>query len=240
MTEECYQNMQTEEGKLRILNPVGKTPIMKVSWTKSFLEEIQNRIALYIEDFLKSEKVKSMFEEIKNGSVTFYKNASKNISTMEAQWSEGNEEKSEASDFDEENDLPLYLEIPLIIVAVVLTVIGAAIALVLSPILVPVLFFFYSAEKKKALKKEFINKAYSTYMMSIRGQIKDHLNKSSGDALKLLSDKMFNHSLPNRIHHLEKLVQNLERSREEILVNMESFMDLAKKVETMKMSALKL
>lgn len=232
--------MQTEEGKLRILNPVGKTPIMKVSWTKSFLEEIQNRIALYIEDFLKSEKVKSMFEEIKNGSVTFYKNASKNISTMEAQWSEGNEEKSEASDFDEENDLPLYLEIPLIIVAVVLTVIGAAIALVLSPILVPVLFFFYSAEKKKTLKKEFINKAYSTYMMSIRGQIKDHLNKSSGDALKLLSDKMFNHSLPNRIHHLEKLVQNLERSREEILVNMESFMDLAKKVETMKMSALKL
>lgn len=77
-------------------------------------------------------------------------------------------------------------------------------------------------------------------MKTIKIQIKDHLNKSSGDALKLLSDKIFNHSLPNRIHHLEELIQNLERSREEILVNMESFRDLAKKVETMKMSALRL
>lgn len=237
VTEKCYQYMQTEEEKIRILNPVGKKPIMEVPWTKSFLEEIQSRIALYIEHFLKSEKVTCIFEDIKNGNVTFYKNASKNISTMAAQWTDGHGERSEANDFDEEDDLAIYLEIPLIIVAVVVTVIAAAIALVLSPILAPVVFIFYSAEKKKALKREFINKAYSTYMLSIRGQIKDHLDKSSGDALKLLSDKMLNHSLPNRINHLEKLIQNLEQSREKILVNTESFRDLAKKVEAMRMSA---
>lgn len=240
MTKECYEKMETNDEKLRILNPVGKIPIMEVPWTKSFLGEIHNRMTLYLENFLKSEEVTRLFEEIKNGNVTFYKNASKDISKMEAQWTSGHRGKSHASDIDEVDDLPLYLEIPLVIVAVVLTVIAAAIALVLSPILVPILYAFYSAEKKKALKENFINKTYSAYMMTIKSQIKDHLNKSSGDALKLLSDKMFNHSLPNRIHHLEELIQNLERSREEILVNMESFRDLAKKVETMKMSALKL
>lgn len=230
--------MQTKEEKQRILNPDDKIPIMEVPWTKSFLNEIQDRMTLYIENFLNSEEVTSLFKEITNGNVTFYKNTSKDISTMEAQWIERRGCKRVASDID--FDLPLYLEIPLIIVGVVLTVVAVAIALVLSPILVPVLYFFYSAEKKMALKEDFINHAYSAYMMTIQIQIKDHLNKSSGDALKQLSVKMFKQSLPNRIHHLKKLIQNLERSREEILVNMESFRDLAKKVETMKMSAYEL
>lgn len=229
--------MQSDDKKQKILNPDGKTPIMEVPWTKSLLDEIQNRMALYIENFLKSEKVSRLFEDIKDGNVTFYKNASEDISKMAAQWTAGH---SDASDNDEEYGIPLYLQIPLIIVTVVLTVIATAIVLVLSPILVPVLYIFYSAEKKKALKLRFINETYSANMMTVKRQTKDHLNKSSGDALKLLSDKMFNHSLPNRIHHLKELIQNLERSREEILVNIESFRDLAKKVETMKMSALRL
>lgn len=231
--------MQDNDEKQRILNPDDKLPIMKVPWTESFLGEIQDRMSLYIETFLKSERVTRSFEEIMDGNVTFYKNTSKDIFKMEAQWTDLHRGKSHASDIDEEDDLPRYLEILLVIVTVVLTVIAAAIALVLSPIVVPILIF-YTAEKKKAIKQKFIDTTYSAYMKTIKIQIKDHLNKSSGDALKLLSDKIFNQSLPNRIHHLEELIQNLERSREEILVNMESFRDLAKKVETMKMSALRL
>lgn len=240
MTEECYQYMHTDEGKLSILNPDGQTPIMKVTWSKSFLEEIQNRIAQYIEKYLKSEKVTNIFEEIKTGNIKFYRETSKYISTMEVQWTNEQGEKRHASDSNEEIDLPLYIEIPILVVTVVLSFIAGAIALALSPILGPVILIIYKAEKKKALKEEFVNTAYSTYMLTVRSQIQDHLRKSSGDALKLLSDKLINHSLSNQINHLEELIQNLERSRKEILVNMESFRDLAKKVETMKMSALKL
>lgn len=232
--------MQTDQGREKILNPGNKDDIMDVPWTKSLVDEIQNRIALYIETFLKQPHVTKIFEDIKHGNVTFYKDTAKRISTMECHWTNVHGNKTDASVSNEENDLPLFLEIPLFAVGIVLAGIVAVVALILSPILVPLFFLFYSAEKQKQVKKEFINKTYSTYMLSIRGQIHDHLHGSCGDALKLLSDTMFKRSLPSRIHHLEKIIENLKMSRGEILKNMESFKDLAIKIESMKMSALEI
>lgn len=77
-------------------------------------------------------------------------------------------------------------------------------------------------------------------MSSIQSQIKTHLHASCGKTLKIILEKMFCESLPNEIKHLKKIIQNLKRSREEILLNMESFKDLAKQVERMNMSALDL
>lgn len=227
--------MKTDDGKKEILNPHGSTPIMDVPLTRSFGEEIKKRIGQHIETFLKSEEVTEIFVNIRNGNLEFFKKASKQLSRMEDEWIKVQGNESEAKDSNA--DLPFFLEIPLFVVAVVLTAIATVIAILLSPILLPIAFAIYSAEKKRELKLNLINSVYSTCLMSVRNQINNHLHASCGKSLKLLSEKMLNESLPKRIRHLEEIIKNLELSREEILQNMKSIKYIALKVDAMLKSA---
>lgn len=227
--------MKTDDGKKEILNPHGSTPIMDVPLTRSFGEEIKKRIGQHIETFLKSEDVKQMFVNIRNGNLAFYENASKQLSRMEYEWIKVQGNESEAKDSNA--DLPFVLEIPLFVVSVVLAAIATAVVLLLSPILLPIAFAIYSAQKKRELKLDLINSVYSTCLMSVRSQINNHLHASCGKSLKLLSEKMLNESLPKRIRHLEEIIKNLELLREEILQNVKSIKHIALKVDAMLKSA---
>lgn len=232
--------MKTEEAKKRILNPDGLTPIMDVPFTckKLFTKEILKRIELYIKTHLKTENVLEIFNDIKDENVAFYKKVSRDITKMEADWTDGI--KTLALFSRRGPDLPVFLDTSLAVLAVVLTFFATVVALVLGPIIGPILYFFYSAEKKKAEKREFIDDVYNKCMSSIQSQIRNHLHASCGKTLKKTSKNMFCESLSNEIKGLKKMIQNLRDSREEILSNMKPFKDLAKQVERMHMSALDL
>lgn len=232
--------MKTEEAKKRILNPDGLTPIMDVPFTckKLFTKEILKRIELYIKTHLKTENVLEIFNDIKDENVAFYKKVSRDITKMEADWTDGI--KTLALISRRGPDLPVFLDTSLAVLAVVLTFFATVVALVLGPIIGPILYFFYSAEKKKAEKRKFIDDVYNKCMSSIQSQIRNHLHASCGKTLKKTSKNMFCESLSNEIKGLKKMIQNLRDSREEILSNMKPFKDLAKQVERMHMSALDL
>lgn len=237
VTNECYTYMQSAAGKEKILNPEGQTPIIDVRWDKSLRDEIQKRIVLHIETFLKSERVTTIFQKIKEGDIQYYKEVSKKISKMEDKWTVPDKKKRDAGEYNEGYTIPAFLQTPLIVVGVVLMVVVGVIFIALSPILLPVFAIFLSAKRKKELKRDFINKVYGTYMLSIEIQIRNHLLESCGKALMLFSEKIFNFALPNQIRHLQNIIQNLQQSREKVLGNTGSFKNLAKKVESMKICA---
>lgn len=237
VSAKCYQYMKTEEAKKGILNPDDHTPIMDVPFTckKSFSKEILKRIELYIKTHLKTGNVLEIFNDINDENVAFYKKVSRDITKMEAHWTDGIKTVELIS--RRAPDLPVFLDISLSIFAVVLTFIATVVALVLSPIIVPILYLFYSAEKKKAMKREFIDDVYNKCMSSIQSQIRNHLHASCGKTLKITWKKIFCESLSNEIERFKKMIQNLRHSRDEILSNMKPFKDLAKQVERMHMSA---
>lgn len=228
--------MKSKDGKYMVLNPADQTPIIDVAWNKSLGEEIQKRIVLYIETFLKSEEITQIFEKIKIGTIEYYTEVSNYLSKMEAKWTDvqkRNEKFYKASlTFMSLLDKPIFL--------VSITVVAVLIFLAFFPILIPALAILFRSAKKMELKREYINKVYDTHMLSIRNQIHKHLTESCGNALKILSDKIFKEALPNQIQHIEIMIQNLQQSREKILANSKCYKELADKVEAMKMSLLKL
>lgn len=237
VTEECCKYMGTEEGKREILNPDGQTPIMDVPLGKSFVDEIQKRIGQHIENKLKSEYVTRKFESIRDKNVAFYQKASKDLTAMEGEWTNEEWKKSKATDYEEEKDIPFFLEMPLLIVTGVLIVLAAVFAFIFSPIFIPVAIYFYTEERKKKIKIEIINKMFSTCLSSVDSQIHDYLDGSCGYVLKLLSEKMLDEALPRRIRHLETIIHNLELSRETILANVKSLKNIAREIEVVKKSA---
>lgn len=237
VTNECYTYMQSTKGKMEILNPDGQKEIMDVPWDKSLCEEIKKRIVLHIETFLKSERITTIFQKIRDGEIQYYKEVSKEISKMEDKWTVPQKQKRDAGEHNEGYTIPTFLQTPLIVIGVVLMLVVGVIFIALSPILVPVFAIFISAEMKKELKRDFIDKVYGTYMLSMKIQIRNHLLESCGKALILLSKKIFNSALPNQIQHLQNILENLQQSREEILDNTGSFKNLARKVEWMKICA---
>lgn len=237
VTNECYAYMQSTKGKDKILNPDGQKKIIDVRWDKSLREEIQKRIVLHIETFLKSEEVTTIFQKIRDGDIQSFKELSKKISEMEDKWTVPQKKKKDAGEYNEGYKIPAFLETPLVVIGVVLMLVVGVIFIALSPILLPVFAIFISAKTKKLLKMDFINKVYKTYMLSMKIQIRNHLQESCGNTLLLFSEKIFNIALPNQIRHLQNIIQNLQQSREKVIRNTDSFKNLAKKVDLMKICA---
>lgn len=236
---ECFVYMSSESGKEHILNPKCRTPMMDVQWTSGFfVEEIKSRINIYIETFLQSPDVLQKFEDIKNEIIDFYKRVSVDLSSLEADWAcvkkhEFSCGKSMADPFKEFNEFPVPLQISILAVSIVITAAVAACLLLLSPVLGPALMLMNTDDAKR----EVIDRVYNANTASIRSQIKRHLEERSGNALNLLVEKVSERLLPNRIHFLETMIQQLSNSREEVLANIESISYLASKLEAMRMSA---
>lgn len=238
IVNECFVYMSSESGKEHILNPRCHTPIMDVSLTSGlFVGEIRSRMNVYIEAFLQSPDVLQKFEEIKDEIITFYKRVSVDLSSLEADWTyvkhEFSSDKSMIDPLKAFDEFPLALKISLLAVSIVFTAAVAICFLFISPVLGPALMF---VNTKKA-KREVIDKVYNANLASIQSQIKQHLKERCGNALNLLVEKVSKRMLPNRIHFLEAMIQQLSHSREEVLLNIESISYLASKLEAMRISA---
>lgn len=240
IVNECFVYMSSESGKRHILNPTCRTPMIDVPWTSVFfIEEIKSRINIYIEAFLQSPDVSQKFVDIRTEIIDFYKRVSGDLSSFEADWAcvkkdEFSNRKSMVDPFKTFDEFPFALKISMIAVSIVITAAVATVCLLLfNPVLVPALMFTNTVD----VKREVIDSVYNANIASIRSQIQRHLEERCGNALNLLVNKVSNFLLPNRIHFLETMIQQLSDSREEILASIQSISFLRSKLNAMRTSA---
>lgn len=234
---ECFVYMSSESGKEHILNPKCRTPMMDVPFGFC-VEEIKSRINIYIETFLQSPDVLQKFEDIKNEIIDFYNRVSVDLSSLEADWTyvkkhEFSCDNGIGDHFKKFDELPLPLKISMLAVSIVITAAAAVCLLLSSPLLGPAVMLMNTDNAKRVV----LDRVYNANMASIRSQIQRHLKERCGNALNLLVKKVSKRLLPNRIHFLETMIQQLSNSREEVLANIESISYLASKLEAMRMSA---
>lgn len=159
--------MKIEEVKKGILNLDDYIFIMDVFFIckKLFFKEILKWIELYIKIYLKIGNVFEIFNDINDENVVFYKKVLRDIIKMEVYWIDGI--KIVEFIFRRVFDFLVFFDIFLSIFVVVLMFIVIVVVFVLSLIIVLILYLFYSVEKKKVMKWEFIDDVYNKCMLLI-------------------------------------------------------------------------
>lgn len=246
----AYDYMSTDLGKDKILNPPKHTPIMEVVWQPQvFVADINARINLYVVNVLKSSDVVQIFESVKTDLSSFYQKVSSALSEMENDWIEVGIDEIEFSvnsDVDDSNvstasvvgvvlaTSPLWL--PLLAAGVGLAVAFVGLSIALSPVAIPLMKFL----GRDARKRKVIDEEYNKRRESVRSLICNELEVNCGCVMKKLIDKVTKDLLPKRIQALEKMIQQLSKSRAEILENRELLEYLSKKLKAMEESATEL
>lgn len=65
--------MLTAAGKDKVLNPLGHKPIMKIDWQPNvFTKKVQERVKMYVSEYLQSKDVLQKFRKIKDETASFY------------------------------------------------------------------------------------------------------------------------------------------------------------------------
>lgn len=206
--------MSTDTGREEILNPQGRTPIMKYDCQSYFFaEQINARVIQYVNNELKSSDVVQMFDNVKKEIASFHERVSSDLTKMEKKWIESRTEEATCK-------LPKYTDLadPDIPTA---SVDGVAALNILG---------------RDAKKKKKIDAEYKKCHDSIRNLIYDAFESSYGCDINNLIDKVTKDMLPKRLHALQKMIQQLSKSREDILENRESLVYLSKKVKAMEES----
>lgn len=87
IAQKCYTYMSTDDGKDKILNPSGRTPISKVDWSKTdFEKEITARIDSYVESYLQTDGVFEKYYDIKKEISSLNDQMNGIIQEMESEW----------------------------------------------------------------------------------------------------------------------------------------------------------
>lgn len=250
LAQGVYDYMSTDLGKDRILNPPNHTPIMEVVWQPQiFVQDINARINLHVVNVLKSSDVVQIFEGVKTELALFYQKVSSALSEMENDWIEIGIDETEFSTNSEVADTnvskasvvgvvlatsPLW--IPLLAAGIGLAVAFVGLSIALSPVAIPLMKFL----GRDARKKKIIEEEYNNRRDSVRSLICNELEVNCGCVMNKLIDKVTKDLLPKRIQALEKMIQQLSKSRAEILENREFLEYLSKKLNAMEESATEL
>lgn len=231
--------MSNPSEKEKNLNPGDRPRMMSVTWIPDqFVDEINTRIIMYVNDSLQSEQVLRRFEDLKNEIVTFYRDVVSDLSAIENQWtnaikSDGFGKKERNEDAIYLSDIPLPIKIPLVALSV-LGMIGVA---VLAVLVSPVLLVGFLVLGRDERKKQIIDEVYNQHQAKVRDEIRQHLKKNCGNPLNDLVENVTNDLLLTRIKFLENLIKTLSKTRDNILININSLEELKTSVDDMKMSA---
>lgn len=245
-----YDYMSTDLGKDRILNPPDQPPIMEVDWQPQFFAmDINARIDLHIENVLKSSDVMQKFEAVKKEIASFYEKVSSDLSDMEKDWIKVGTDETEFSADTEVADTNIStasvvgvvlatspLWVPLLAAGIGLAVAFVGLSIALSPVALPLLKFL----GRDARKRKVIDEEYNKRRESVRSLICNELEENCGFVMNKLIDKVTKEMLPKRIQALQKMIQQLSKSREEILENQEMLEYISKKLKAMEESATEL
>lgn len=233
----CYDYMLTPAGKEKVLNPPGSTSILKIEWQPNvFAEKVQKRVAMYVSEYLQSKDVSQRFGRLKEEIASFYEKVSSDLSEIETGWIQRKTSKRHA----------LYLDDPDISKASVVGIVlatsplwlpllatGVGLTIAASPIIFPVIKFLGRDKRKQKL----IDDEYSRCLSSVKDSIRTELDSNQGKVINKLVDKVTDDLLLRRIQYLQKMINQLMKSREEIISNVDTLTALAKKIQIIKESA---
>lgn len=233
----CYDYMLTPAGKERVLNPPGSTSILKIEWQPNvFTEKVQKRVAMYVSEYLQSKDVLQKFGKLKEEVASFYQKVSSDLSEIETGWIQRKASKKLTLSTDDPEistasvvgivlaTSPLWL--PLLATGVGLTIAA-------SPIIFPVIKFLGRDKRKQKL----IDEEYNRCLSSVKDSIRSELESNQGNVIHKLVDKVTDDLLLRRIQYLQKMINQLMKSREEIISNVDTITDLANKIQIIKESA---
>ena len=246
IAEDSYKYMSTDYGKDRILNPGdGHKAIIKVSWTSTqFGDKVAERVEQYVEKHLKSDDVRKKFTEIQEEIATFYKHVCQEVSYMENDWTnvqnDGDKRGVHVNNDDDEISTgsvvgvvvatsPLW--VPLMAAGFGLVVAFAGLTVALSPVLLS-LNAILGRDKRK---QEIIDEEYEKCKRTIRSTIYNHLDENNGTVLRRLLDKVTVDLLPKRINRLQEMIRQLQKSRTSILAKRDQLLKTESKIKAITM-----
>lgn len=239
----CYDYMFTPAGKDKVLNPPDHKPIMKIDWQPNvFTEKVQERVRMYVSEYLQSKDVLQKFRKIKDETASFYQKKSSDLSKMETGWTGGTEDRiskmptlsKEDSELSTASFVGIVLATSPLWIPLLATGVGLTIAA--SPIIFPVIKFLGRDKRKEKL----INEEYIRCLSSIQGFICKELESNQGSVIYKLVDKVTDGLILGRIQSLQKMINQLSKSRREIISNVDTLSNLAKKIKTIEGSATEL
>lgn len=228
--------MSTSYRKSEILNPYGRTPMLKVTYTgsDSFKEEIQNRVALFVRNFLQSRDISSKFEEVQRQFHLKYIEISNILYPIENR----NEDKK-SSDQDSKNTFTIPAgssdEIPKSLLTAPLIALGvfsAPLAIVLGG----VYFLGWLSYNTEASKQKIIDECYDNCM----SQVRTNLRESSGNLLRKQVDKVMDDLLPRSIAVLEERANQIKNASKEDVQEQKSLHIVEEQIISMEASVAKL
>lgn len=232
--------MLTTEGKEKVLNPQGRKPIAKIDWQPNvYTEKVQERVRMYVSEYLQSKDVLQKFRKIKQETSSFYQKVSFDIFDMETDWTESRTNKrSTLSKDDSEISTASVVGIVLATSPLWLPLIasGVGLTIVASPILFPVIKFLGRDKRKNKL----IDEEYSRCLSSIQVIICKELESNQGNIIYKFVDKATDELLIGRIQSLQKMINQLTKSRGEIISNVDALTALAKKINPIEISTTEL
>lgn len=233
----CYDYMLTPAGKEKVLNPAGFKPILKIDWQPNvFTEKVQKRVGMYVSEYLQSKDVLQRFKKLRDEIASFYEKVSSDLSEIETNWIQRRTSKRHGIYIDDPEisrasvvgivlaTSPLW--IPLLATGVGLTIAA-------SPIIFPVIKFLGRDKRKQKL----IDEEYNRCLSSVKDLIRTELESNQGSVIYKLVDKVTEDLLLRRIQYLEKMINQLMRSREKIISSVDTLTALTKRMQIIKESA---
>lgn len=238
--DEAYKYMSTDLGKRQILNPDGCKPILDIWNTpEECIKEVRCRFTRYVESFLKSEEVMVEFETIKSDIESFLKDISLKIVFMENKW---------GYKFDDGRSLDgviLFVGLSQIGITYALEALAfafpyiAIIGLVFSVALLALTIaatcsqMYQCFANKRENNRKAIDMEYDNCLSSVRQIVSKQLKDNIGVLLTKMIDKVTVDMLPRRIGALEEMIEQLLKSRKEIIAKRHLLLNLASKIDGM-------
>lgn len=189
---------------------------------------------MYVSEYLQSEYVLQKFRKLKDDIASFYQKVSSDLSDMETAWTEHRTSKRLTLSNDDP-EISTASVVGIVLAASPLaTSVGLTIAA--SPIIFPVIKFLGRDKRKQKL----IDEEHSRCLSSIKDSIHTELESNQGSVIYKLVDKVTEDLLKGRIQYLQMMINQLMKSRREIISNVQTLSDLAKKINIIEGSATEL
>lgn len=200
--------MLKDKEKDKILNPSGRPPILQIGRSK-MCKEIGELMSQYVTEILRGADMLKKFKGIRGEIVSFYHNTSLELSKMENEWTY--DQGSKVSVCDALETSPLCL--PEFAMSIVLS---------WNQFLIP--------------KQKLIDEIYYQHLSSVRMSICNHLQSSYGLVLNDLLDKVTADLLPERIKHLQRIIEQYQGTHEKYF-RMQKLEKLASNVQRVQETA---
>lgn len=236
----CYEYMVTEVGKQRVLNPPGHKPISNVDWKPLiFTEKVQERVSMYLSEYLQSKGVLQKFRKIKDEIASFYQKVSSDLSGMEIVWTE-HTCKTRLSLYNDDPEISKASVVGIVLATsplwLPLLATGVGLTIAASPIIFPVVKRLGRDKRKEKL----INEEYDRCLRTVKDFIRKELESNQGKVIYKLLDKVTEDLVNRRMQSLKVMIKQLNKSCKQILSNMKGLDVLAEKIKIIEGSATEL